>query len=142
MRGRLEGTFDIYLQFCKQLAICCVCKLIIYTESPKYALHPLCTCHIVFTGKSCNKTFPDGSIYDSCLVYFVLMVMHVFGFSPPRVGPQANQGNMLVKTRGWIGFSPFLLSSKERGKGGGILPGGGGTQGKSMLSCAAEAFKP
>ena len=32
---------------------------------------------------------------------------------------------MLVKTRGWIGFSPFLLSSKERGKVG-EFPGGGG----------------
>ena len=49
---------------------------------------------------------------------------------------------MLVKTRGWIGFSPFLLSSKERGKVGEFPGGGGGTQGKSMLSCAAEAFKP
>ena len=59
-------------------------------------------------------------------MYFVLMVMHIFGFSPPGVGPQANQDNMLVKTRGWIGFSPFLLSSKERGKagGGGDSPGG------------------
>ena len=125
MRGWLEGTFDIYLQFCKELAICCICELFIYAESPKHALHPLCICHMVFTGNSCNKTFPDGSIYDSCLVYFVPMVMHVLGFSPPGVAPQANQGNMLVKTRGWIGFCPFLLSSKERGKGGEGIPRGG-----------------
>ena len=122
----MKGTFDIYLQFCKELAICCVCKLFIYAESPK--LHPLCIYHIVFTGKSCNKAFRDGSIYDSCLVYFVPMLMHVFGFSTPGVGPRANQGNMLEKTRGWIGFSPFLLSSKERGKGG-FSRGGGALKG-------------
>ena len=51
--------------------------------------------------------------------------MHVFGFRPPGVGPRVNQGNMLVKTREWIGFSApgewkfpsILLSSKERDEG-------------------------
>ena len=63
MRGQLDGTFDIYLQFCNELTICCVCKLFIDAESPKYALRPLCICHLVFTDESYNKTFPDETIY-------------------------------------------------------------------------------
>ena len=141
MRGRLEGTFDIYLQFCKELTICCIWKLFNYSESPNNALHPLCIWHIVFTGKSCNKTFPDGSIYDSCLVHFVSMVMHVFGFSPPG-SPPGKPGEYVGENRGMDWFLPFPFKFKGKVKGGGGFSGGGGTQGKSMLSCAAEAFKP
>lgn len=97
---------------------CCICKLFNYSESPNNARHPLCIWHIVFTGKSCNKTFPDGSIYDSCLVYFVSMVMHVFGFSPP-----GKPGEYVGENRGMDWFLPFPFKFKGKVKGGGALKG-------------------
>ena len=119
----MKGTFDIYLQFCKELAICCVCKLFIYAESPK--LHPLCIYHIVFTGKSCNKAFRDGSIYDSCLVYFVPNANACFRLQHPWGRTPGQPGEYVGENKGMDWFLPFPFKFKGKGKGG-ILQGGGG----------------